>query len=124
MDNLAPPKSKGYNGGSLEDQDSKVATPNKFAKKKGGEVYKWFAQLRLVFQGKRQAYHYDEDKIAYSLSYINGAVQKWAMPILQALDEGRPHELLVNYNTFREVVIAVYRDIDPKSTADDALGRV
>lgn len=47
-----------------------------------------------------------------------------AMPILQALDEGRPHNLLADYNAFREAVIAVYGDIDRKGTAEDRLGKI
>jgi len=46
------------------------------------------------------------------------------MPILQALDEGRPHDLLTNYNAFREAVIAVYGDIYRKSTTEDRLGKI
>ena len=37
-------------------KESKVAPPEKFSGKKGGEVYRWFAQLRLVFRGKPQSY--------------------------------------------------------------------
>ena len=68
--------------------ESKVAPPEKFSGKKGGEVYRWFAQLRLVFHGKLQLYRLDEDKVAFAFSYMIGATQNWAMPILQA-DEGR-----------------------------------
>lgn len=117
-------RSEGRDGEDFEGRDSKVATPDKFAGKKGGEVYKWFAQLRLVFRGKPRAYRCDEDKVAYALSYMSGTAQNWAMPILQALDEGRPHDLLVDYNAFREAVIAVYGDIDRKGTAEDRLGRI
>ena len=46
------------------------------------------------------------------------------MPILQALDEGRPHNLLADYNAFREAVIAVYGDIDRKGTVEDRLGKI
>lgn len=67
---------------------------------------------------------YDEDKIAYALSYMSSAVQNWAMLILQAFDEGRPYELLVNYDAFWEAIIAIYGDIDHKSMAEDLLGRV
>lgn len=45
----APGKSDEYDSTSLDDRDSKVAAPDKFSGKRGGEVYKWFAQLRLVF---------------------------------------------------------------------------
>jgi len=67
--------SEGRNSEDFEGRESKVATPDKFAGKKGGEVYKWFAQLRLVFHGKPRAYQCDEDKVAYTLSYMSGAVQ-------------------------------------------------
>lgn len=113
-----------HDGEGFENRDSKVAAPEKFAGKKGGEVYKWFAQLRLVFRGKPRAYCHDEDKIAYALSYMTGAAQNWAMPILRALDEGRSHALLSDYNVFREAVIAVYGELDRKSTAEDRLGRI
>lgn len=105
-------------------RESRVAKPEKFASKKGGEVYKWFAQLRLVFHGNPRAYRCDEDKIAFALSYMARAVQNWAMPILQALDEGRPHGLLTNYDVFREAVIAVYGDMDRRSNAEDRLGKI
>ena len=72
-------RSKEYN---YEGKKSKVAAPEKFSGKKGGEVYKWFVQLRLVFQGKPQTYHSNEDKIAYAHSYMTRAAQNWAMPIL------------------------------------------
>lgn len=56
---------------------------------------------------------------------MSSAAQNWAMPILQALDEGRPHDLLVgHYNVFCEAVIAVYGDIDCKGTAADWLERI
>lgn len=71
-----------------------MVAPEKFAGKKGDRVYKWFTQLWLVFWGKPGAYPQDEDKIVYALSYMSGAAQNWAMLILQALDEGRPHHLL------------------------------
>lgn len=60
-------------------------------------MYKWFAQLRMVFRGKPRLYRSNEDKITYALSYLTGAAQNWAMPILQALDEGCYHELLTSY---------------------------
>lgn len=104
--------------------DCKVAPPEKFSGKKGGEIYKWLAQLRLVFRGKPRAYRTDMDKITFALSYLTGAAQNWAMPVLQALDEGRHHELLVNYGVFRDAVIAVYGDIDRRSNAEDKLGRL
>ena len=105
-------------------RESKVATPEKFSGKKGGEVYKWFVQLRLVFRSKPHSYASNEDKIAYALSYMSGAAQNWAMPLLQALDDGRPHKLLNNYDEFREVLIAVYGDMDRRSNVEDRLGRI
>lgn len=121
MGNRRLAEGEGY---GYDHRESKVATPEKFSGKKGGEVYKWFAQLRLVFRGKPRSYAADEDKIAYALSYMTGAAQNWAMPILQALDDGRPHKLLSNYDEFREAVIAVYGDIDRRSNAEDRLGRI
>ena len=46
------------------------------------------------------------------------------MPILQALDERRHHELLINYDAFRDAVIAVYGELDRRSTAEDCFGRI
>lgn len=105
-------------------KESKVAEPEKFTGKRSGEVYRWFAQLRLVFRGKPRTYQSDEDKIAYALSYMSGAAQNWAMPLLQALDEGRSHELLSNYDAFRAAIIGVYGDIDRKGNAEDRLGKI
>ena len=65
----------------------------------------------------------EEDKVAYALSYIDGAAQNWAMPILQALDEGCVHELLVDYTTFREAIIAIFGDNDRRGNAKDQLGK-
>lgn len=106
------------------ERESKVADPEKFSGKKGNEVYRWFAQLRLVFRGKPRTYNSDTDKVAYALSYMNGAAQNWAMPLLQALDEEREHELLTNYGAFRESVISVYGDLDRRCNAEDRLGRL
>ena len=80
--------------------------------------------MRLVFRGKPQSYRLDEDKVAFALSYMTGVAQNWAMPILQALDEGCHHKLLTNYDAFRDAVIAVYGKLDRKSTAEDRLGRI
>ena len=66
----------------------------------------------------------DEDKVAFALSYMTGVAQNWAMPILQALDEGCHHELLTNYDAFIDAVIAIYGELDRKSTAEDRLGRI
>ena len=55
--------------------ESNVAPPKKFSGKKGGEVYRWFAQLQLVFCGKPQLYRLDEDKVAFALSYMTEATQ-------------------------------------------------
>lgn len=111
---------------SLEqgNKESKVADPEKFSGKKGNEVYRWFAQLRLVFRGKSRMYSEDEDKVAFALSYMTGAAQNWAMPLLQALDEGREHVLLRDYAAFREAVIGVYGDLDRRGNAEDRLGRL
>lgn len=76
------------------------------------------------FRGKPRAYQLDEDKIAYALMYMTGAAQNWAMPILQTLDEGRTHDLLINYNVFREAVIVVYGDMDRRSNVEDRLGKL
>jgi uncharacterized protein YutE (UPF0331/DUF86 family) len=46
------------------------------------------------------------------------------MLILQVLDEGRPQDLLADYNAFREVVIAIYGDIDRMANAEDPLGKI
>jgi hypothetical protein len=105
-------------------RESKVAEPERFSGKKGNEVYRWFAQLRLVFRGKPRTYNSDADKVAYALSYMSGAAQNWAMPLLQALDEGREHNLLENYDAFRESVIGVYGDLDRRGNAEDRLGRL
>lgn len=78
----------------------------------GRLVYKWFAQLCLVFCCKPRTYHCDEDKVAFALFYMTGVAQNWAMLILQALDEGHHHDLLVDYNCFWEAVSAVYGDKD------------
>ena len=61
----------------VANKESKVAPPKKFSGKKRGEVYRWFAQLRLVFRGKPQSYQLDEDKIAFALSYMTGGAQNW-----------------------------------------------
>ena len=66
----------------VANKESKVAPPKKFSGKKGGEVYRWFVQLRLVFCGKPQSYRLDDDKVAFALSYMTGAAQNWAEPIL------------------------------------------
>ena len=108
----------------VDNKESKVAPLEKFSGKKRGEVYRWFPQLRLVFCGKPQSYRLDEDKVAFALSYMTGAAQNWAMPILQALDEGRHYELLTNYDAFRDAVIAVHGELDRRSTAEDCLGRI
>jgi hypothetical protein len=71
-----------YRGEDHRGKELKVAKPDKFTGKKGREVYKWFAQLRLVFRGNPGAYNSDKDKVAYALSYLMGAAQNWAMPIL------------------------------------------
>lgn len=105
-------------------RESKVADPERFSGKKGNEVYRWFAQLRLVFRGKPRTYSSDADKVAYALSYMTGAAQNWAMPLLQALDENREHALLVDYSAFREAVIAVYGDLDRRSNAEDRIMRL
>ena len=52
------------------------------------------------------------------------AAQNWAMLLLQALDEEREHELLVEYNAFWDSVIAVYSDLDRRSNAQDRIGRL
>lgn len=62
-----------YDDFGFKSKEKKVAKLEKFSSKKGGEVYRWFAQLRLVLWGKPQAYFYDEDKVAYVLSYMIGA---------------------------------------------------
>ena len=91
--------------------------------KKGREVYKWFAQLYLVFRSKSQTYHFDEDIIAYALSYMIGNAQNWTM-LLQALDEGWLHDLLVNYKSFRETLNAIYGDMDHRGSLEDRLGKI
>lgn len=108
----------------IKEREAKVAEPEKFAGKRGGEVYRWFAQLRLVFIGKPHTYRHDAEKIVYALSYMSGSAQSWAMPLLQALDEGRPHELLTSYDAFRAAVITVFGDIDRRGNAEDRLGRI
>ena len=51
-----------YGGEYHRGKELKVAKLDKFIGKKGGEVYKWFAQLRLVFRGNPGTYNSDEDK--------------------------------------------------------------
>ena len=63
-------------------KESKVVEPEKFFGKKGNKVYCWFTQLQLVFRGKPRTSKSDADKVAYALSYMTGAVQNWAMPLL------------------------------------------
>ena len=64
-----------YDNVGSESRELKVAAPKKFSGKKGGEVYKWFAQLRLVFRGKPRIYCCNDDKVAYALSYMTSAAQ-------------------------------------------------
>jgi len=113
-----------FEGSDMGNRESKVASLDKFSTKKGREIYHWFTQLWLVFHSKPQTYRSDEEKVAYALSYMTGATQSWAMPILQALDEGCHHELLINYDTFWEAVIVVYREVNRRSNAEDRLGRI
>ena len=51
----------------IKERESKFADPEKFAGKQGGEEYRWFAQLRLVFIGKPHTYRHDAKKIVYAL---------------------------------------------------------
>ena len=62
---------------NYESLESKVVALVKFSGREGGEIYKWFAQLRLVFRGKPRTYRRDEDKIAYALSYSTSMAQNW-----------------------------------------------
>lgn len=41
-----------------------------------------------------------------------------------ALDEGRVHEFLVDYDAFREAVITVFGDIDRRGNAENRLGKI
>ena len=120
----APRRMEEPRGDGFHIKESKVAEPDKFSGKKGNEVYRWLAQLRLVFRGKPRTYNSDADKVAYALSYMTGAAQNWAMPLLQALDEGRDHELLTDYDAFRKSIIGVYGDLDRQGNAEDRLGRL
>lgn len=124
LDNQIQSKVQGTGEFEYRDKESKVADPEKFSGKKGNEIYRWLAQLRLVFRGKPRTYNSDADKVAYALSYMTGAAQNWAMPLLQALDEEREHELLNNYSAFRESLISVYGDLDRRGNAEDRLGRL
>ena len=78
----------------------------------------------MVFQGNPQAYRIDEDKIAYALSYLTDAAQNWAMLVMQAVDEGRYHDLLMSYDSFQEAMIAVYEALDRKNSVEDNLGKL
>ena len=69
-------------------------------------------------------YNSDEDKVAYALSYLTGAAQNWAMPILQALDKESPHDLLHNYEAFRGAIVAVYGEIDRRGNAENCLANI
>ena len=62
--------------------------------------------------------------MAYALFYMTRAAQNWTMPLLQALDEEREHELLVDYNAFRDSVIAVYGDLDRRDNVEDRIKRL
>lgn len=46
------------------------------------------------------------------------------MPLLQAVDEGHEHELLVDYDTFQETVTRVYGDFERRGNAKDHLRRL
>ena len=46
------------------------------------------------------------------------------MPILQAPDEERKHDLLEDYGAFREAVIGVYGNLDRRGNAEDRLARL
>ena len=52
------------------------------------------------------------------------ATQNWAMFLLQALDDEREYELLIDYNAFQDLVIAVYGDLDRRGNAEDRIGRL
>ena len=54
---------------------------------------------------------------------MTGTAQNWAMLVMQALDKGCHHDLLISYNAFREAVIGVFGDIDWRGNAKDRLGR-
>lgn len=75
--------SQGSLGEDSTGKGSKVVALEKFLGKKGNKVYKWFAQLRLVFGSKPRMYRSDEDKIAFALSYMIGAALNWAMQTWQ-----------------------------------------
>jgi len=113
-----------FEDGRSGEREWRVAKPEKFTGKRGGEIYRWLAQIRLVFRANPRTYQHDEDKVAYAVSYLGGAAQSWAMPLLQALDEGRRHDLLLDYNAFREAIISVYGDINRRGTAEDCLAKI
>lgn len=69
-------------------------------------------------------YQPDADKVAFALSYMTGSAQNWAMPLLQALDEGKKHNLLEDYSAFRGSVISVYGDLDRTHNAEDRIGKL
>ena len=83
-----------YRHDSAEDKESKVTESKKISGKRNQEIYWWFTQLCLVFRGKPRTHVIEEDRVVYVLSYLTRASESWAMPLLQALDEGHQHELL------------------------------
>lgn len=89
------PRLERYDDLGVAEKESKVNAPKRFAGKRGDEVYRWFLQLRLLFESKPRSYRSDDDKTRCALSYMTGAAQSWAMPILLALVEGRRHDLLL-----------------------------
>ena len=108
----------------LRKQGIESSGAGKICWKKGNKLYRWFAQLRLVFWGKPHSYGSDLDKVAYALSYMTRTAQNWAMPFLHALDKGRAHELLIDYKAFREAIIGVYGVLDRTGNAKDRLSRL
>ena len=43
------------------------------------------------------------------------------MPLLQALDEECHYKILINYDRFREAMVAIYGDMDRQNNAEDRL---
>ena len=81
-------------------KESEVAKPNNSPERKEMRCIVGLLNSNSFFEVSHELTNLMQDKVAYALSYMTRVAQNWAMPLLQALDEEREHELLVDYNAF------------------------
>ncbi|KAG8998767.1 hypothetical protein FRB94_006657 [Tulasnella sp. JGI-2019a] len=100
----------------------KVATPDKYDRKKqGNKAYKFIAACKQYITLSAQQFVNDNTLINWAIGYLSKDVHKWAQIVLRDMALAQGQRIIVAWVKFKNLFFSTFRDLDHAAKAENML---